>query len=130
MAKYNNEIEPNAINIISKGTIIQGNIKSNSDIRIDGELIGNLDSQGKIVLGQSGKIKGEIICSTGDISGKIEGKVTASERLSLKATANIQGDLFIKQLAVEPGCVFTGKCKMDSEINATKIQPEKKEPTK
>jgi cytoskeletal protein CcmA (bactofilin family) len=129
MAKHNNEIEPTAINIISNGTVIQGNIKSNADIRIDGELEGNIQTQGKIVIGASGKVKGEITCKTGDISGKIEGKITAGERLTLKSTSNIKGDLFIKQLAVEPGCMFTGKCKMDSELNAkTEISP--KETTK
>lgn len=115
MAKYNNEIEPNAINIISNGTVIQGNITSNSDIRIDGSLEGNIKTEGKIVIGASGKVKGEIVCKTGDVSGKVEGKVTANERLTLKSTSEIKGDLFLKQLAVEPGCVFTGKCKMDSE---------------
>lgn len=129
MAKYSNEIEPTAINIISNGTVITGNIKSNSDIRIDGELEGNITTQGKIVVGTSGKVKGEIVCKTGDVSGKIEGKVTATERLTLKATANVVGDLIIKQLAVEPGCLFTGKCKMDSLADA-KQEPTKKEDEK
>jgi len=115
MAKYNPETETNAINIIGLGTKIKGNISSNSDIRIDGELTGNLTTTGRLVIGESGLISGEIQCKNGDISGKVLGKIQVTEQLSLKSTAKIYGDMIISKLAVEPGCVFTGNCKMESE---------------
>ena len=111
MAK-NIEIENKAINLIGAGTSITGDIQSDGDIRIDGSLTGNIITKGKIVVGATGKINGEITCKNFDLSGKIEGKVNAEKLLSLKSSANIQGDINAGKLAVEPGAVFTGTCKM------------------
>ncbi len=61
MAKYN-EVENTTINLISNGTDITGDIISNGDIRIDGSLKGSLNTKGKVVIGQTGKISGEVIC--------------------------------------------------------------------
>ena len=111
MAK-NIEIENKTINLIGVGTSITGDIQSDGDIRIDGSLTGNIIAKGKIVVGTTGKINGEITCKNFDLSGKIEGKVNAEKLLSLKSSANIQGDINAGKLAVEPGAVFTGTCKM------------------
>ena len=56
------EIDPNAFNRIIHGTEIKGDIKSKDDIRFDGKLTGNINISGKIIIGQSGTIKGEITC--------------------------------------------------------------------
>ena len=111
------EVENNSINIIGSKTKIKGDIESNGDIRIDGELIGNLQTKGKFVVGNSGKIQGEVLCKNADISGKIDGKITVSGLIILNASANIQGDIITKELSIEPGAKFTGTCKMDSEVN-------------
>ena len=108
------EIEHNRLNVIGEGTSIQGDIQSNGDIRIDGSLVGNLSTQGKLVIGNSGKITGDIQCKNAEISGGIEGKITVAELLSLKASAKLHGDIITKKLAIEPNAVFTGTCKMDS----------------
>ncbi len=116
MAKsYNNEAESNGINLIGNGTNIKGDINSNSDLRIDGSLEGNITTAGKIVVGESGQVKGEIKCKNGDISGNIEGKIIAEELLSLKASSTVEGDIIINKLAVEPGCHFVGNCKMEKQ---------------
>lgn len=116
MAKYNeNEMTSNNINLIGQGTEITGDITCNGDLRIDGNLTGNISSKGKIVVGETGKIKGEISCKNSDISGIIEGKVTVIELLSLKATARINGDISTSKLAIEPGSRFTGYCNMATE---------------
>jgi len=116
MAKYNdNEMTSNNINLIGQGTEITGDIVCNGDLRIDGILTGNISSKGKIVIGESGKIKGEISCKNSDISGFVEGKVTVIELLSLKTTARINGDISTSKLAIEPGARFTGYCEMAVE---------------
>ena len=113
MAKYNeNEMTSNNINLIGQGTEITGDIVCNGDLRIDGMLTGNISSKGKIVIGESGKIKGEISCKNSDISGFVEGKVIVIELLSLKTTARINGDISTSKLAIEPGARFTGYCEM------------------
>lgn len=110
----NNETVPdsNSINIIGAGTNIVGEITSNGDIRIDGNLKGNIATKGKLVIGPTGVIKGDINCKNSDISGKVEGKIIVSELLSLKTTSNVQGDIITNKLAIEPGAVFTGSCNM------------------
>lgn len=117
MAKYNeNEMTSNNINLIGQGTEITGDILCSGDLRIDGILSGNITSKGKVVVGETGKIKGEINCKNSDISGIIEGKITVAELLSLKATAKMIGDITTSKLAIEPGSKFTGYCNMTNDI--------------
>jgi cytoskeletal protein CcmA (bactofilin family) len=116
MAKYNeNEMTSNNINLIGQGTEITGDIMCSGDLRIDGILSGNITSKGKVVVGETGKIKGEINCKNSDISGIIEGKITVAELLSLKATAKMIGDITTSKLAIEPGSKFTGYCNMTND---------------
>lgn len=109
------------INIIGKGTTIKGDIDCNGDMRIDGKVTGNIQISGKIVIGASGDIKGQINCKNSEIEGKVEGKIFVAELLVLKNTASILGDIATSKLAIEPGAMFTGNCKMDgnSSANAT-----------
>lgn len=114
MAKTYNEGDTNGINIIGIGTTIQGDINSNGDIRVDGSLTGKLLTKGKVVIGETGKVKGEISCRNSDVEGSIEGKITVAQLLALKAKAHIKGDIVAGKLAIEPGCQFTGNCDMAS----------------
>jgi cytoskeletal protein CcmA (bactofilin family) len=103
-----------SINIISEGTKIKGDIIANGDIRIDGELSGNITAQGRLVVGPKGKIEGEIECNNIEVSGYIKGKLVAKELLTMKSTSKIEGDIAAGKLSVEPGSEFTGTCSMDS----------------
>ena len=123
----NNEVESPAINIVRKGTEIKGDITCSGDIRIDGTLGGTLVSQGKVVVGQSGVIDGEVTCKNADISGVIKAKLTVKELLQLKSTANITGDINTNKLSIEPGANFTGSCNMGSIVKG--IQNEEKQET-
>jgi len=113
MAK-NTESENLSINLLGAGTDIKGDIKSNGDIRIDGTLVGSINSKGKVVIGATGRIEGEIFCQNADISGNIKANVTVAELLSVKATAKITGDIITSKLSVEPGATFTGTCSMNN----------------
>ncbi|MDG1476807.1 MAG: polymer-forming cytoskeletal protein [Vicingaceae bacterium] len=112
----NNEVENPAINIIRKGTEIKGDVTCAGDIRIDGVLNGTLSSEGKVVVGQSGVIEGEVTCKNADISGNIKANIVVRELLQLKATANIAGDINTNKLSIEPGANFTGTCNMGSVV--------------
>ncbi len=114
MAKVYNENETNGINIIGIGTKITGDVNSNGDIRVDGSLTGKLITKGKVVIGETGKVKGEINCKNSDVEGSIEGKITVSQLLALKSKARINGDIIAGKLAIEPGCSFTGNCDMNA----------------
>ncbi len=112
--------ESPARNIIGNGTIIKGDIESNGDIRIDGKVVGNLKSNGRIVLGQHGVIEGEMHCKQADLSGHVNGKIYVDELTSLKSTSVIEGELNTKQLYIEIGAIFTGMCKMKRIDNQDK----------
>ena len=130
MTKQN---EPNsgAVNIIGIGTVITGDIQSKGDIRIDGTLKGAVKTTGKVVVGQSGTIDGDVECSSADIAGLLNAKITVAQLLSLKATAKLRGDLVTNKLAIEPGAAFTGHCSMGAVIKDIKHveKPEAKEKT-
>ena len=103
-------------NHISAGTTINGDIETNGDIRLDGKLIGTINSNGKVVIGEGGKLEGEIICTNANISGTVQGKISVKDLLSLQATANINGDIETSKLSIEPGANFTGACSMGATI--------------
>ena len=109
-------LETPSVNIIGAGTIIDGDIKSESDIRIDGILNGSLVTKGKLVLGSTGNIEGEIVCQNADISGTINGKIKVTELLSLKATSKLTGDITTNKISIEPGANFSGSCVMAGSI--------------
>jgi cytoskeletal protein CcmA (bactofilin family) len=104
--------ETPSVNLIGNGTEITGDIVSNGDFRIDGYLKGTIKSSGKVVVGSTGKVEGEIICQNADISGEVNAHLSVYELLSLKASAVVSGDILTNKLAIEPGAVFTGACNM------------------
>lgn len=120
------ETENNVINQIGVGTEITGDVSTNGDIRFDGVLTGNLKTKGKVVIGETGTVKGEINCKNSVVEGKVEGKISVGELLTLKATSTLIGDIVTRRLAIEPGAKFSGNCSMAAEtaINGTK-EPER-----
>ena len=99
-------------NRIVEGTLIKGNILSQADFRLDGDLVGNFQSNGKIVIGPAGSVKGDIVCKNADIEGKFEGKIQVAEILNIKAKASIHGEVVCGKLSVEPGAEFSATCIM------------------
>lgn len=109
----------NVLNIIGQGTKINGNITSQGDVRIDGELVGNIVAHAKVVVGPTGSIFGDIICENADISGKVEGTIRVKELLQLKESAGISGDIESNKMVVEAGAVFNGRCNMNNAATFT-----------
>jgi cytoskeletal protein CcmA (bactofilin family) len=123
MAKMNETDNSTAVNLISQGTEITGDIKSTGDIRIDGILNGNLITKGKVVIGPTGRIKGEVECKNSEVSGVIDGKISVSQLLNLKVSSKISGTIITNKLSIEPGALFTGNCSMkDGENGGTPVK--------
>ena len=116
----NNEMPAQTINLIGAGTSIEGEIKSNGDVRIDGTITGSVASKAKVVLGNTGNVEGDVHCQSADISGTIKGKLIVSEMLFLKSTAKITGDITTSKLVVEAGASFTGSCNMGPVVKDIK----------
>jgi cytoskeletal protein CcmA (bactofilin family) len=122
-------------NHINSDTVIEGSIKAKGNLRIDGKLTGTLECQGRLVIGATGSVDGEIRCENAEIEGTIKADITVSELLSLKSTAKVQGDIVTKKLAIEPGASFSGSCSMGGVIkdisssNAGQRQEQRQEKT-
>lgn len=112
MAK--NEEQGHNLNIIGSTTQIEGNIVSTGDVRIDGSLQGNLITQSKLVIGNTGKVVGEIKCKDCEIAGKVQGKLQVENILMLRSTAIVEGEIKTTKLAIEPNAIFTGTCQMNN----------------
>jgi cytoskeletal protein CcmA (bactofilin family) len=108
------ETEVPSINLLGSGTTVKGEIRLNGDFRIDGTFIGSINCKGKVVVGPSGVIEGEIVCQNADFSGDIKATVKVAELLTLKESANFSGDITTGKLAIEPGAKFSGTCTMES----------------
>ena len=132
MAKIEgNETGINQISRISAGTKVKGEISSDSDIRIDGEFEGKIISKGRVVIGESAVINGNIVGTNVDLWGKIKGNLYVKDTLSLKSSAKVEGDMHIKRLQVELNASFNGSCHMIAEGEFEKISglSQKPEPT-
>lgn len=117
-------IDSGAINTIVPGTLIEGNVTLQGSIRFDGHLKGTLESKGRVVIGSSGLVEGNIICNDADIAGKVKGNIFAKELTRLSAGSTVLGDIKTGQLAIEPGATFTGGCSMTANGNV--VAPETK----
>ena len=105
----------NVFNIIGNGTNIKGDINASGDIRVDGSVLGNLVSVGKLIIGEQGYIEGESKVKIADISGSYKGKLTAAELVILRSTSKFEGDLFTKKIVIEEGSVFNGTLTMEQK---------------
>lgn len=103
-------------NLIGNGTTIKGELIASGDVRIDGTIIGTMKSTGKVVIGQQGIVEGDIICNSADISGRVKGTIRVDELTSLKSTSRLEVELYTKQLFIEVGAIFTGKCDMSQKV--------------
>ena len=108
-------------NQIGKGTILEGNIESFGNIRIEGKVIGDIKSKSKIVCGQSSYVDGNVISQNAEIEGEVKGKVQISDVLILKSTGIVNGDIITNKLIVESGATFNGGCKMGVTQKEIKI---------
>ena len=108
-------------NRINDGTKLKGNVTSNGYFRIDGEIEGNVKTPSKVVIGKTGVVIGTLICENADIEGKVKGVLDIEGTLSLKSTANIEGEVVTGKLAVEPGATFNATCLMkgSKKVNPT-----------
>lgn len=112
MTKPAEPVSPVKINSIMEGTSIEGEVRSDSNVRIDGRVKGTIHVRGRLIVGATGVVEGDVNCQSSDIEGTVNGKINCQDLLSLKATAKLNGDILTRKLAIEPGAVFTGNCNM------------------
>lgn len=106
----------NGTTLIGAGTTVKGDISSNSDLRIDGTIVGNINCASKIVIGASGVVEGDLSGNQADIVGKVSGNIRAKDLLQLRGDCVISGDIYAGKLQVEPTATFNGQCHMGGNV--------------
>lgn len=96
-------------NVLSSDVEIKGTVKFTNDLVVDGRIEGEIHSEGNLTVGENARLKAEIKTGTVVVYGKVHGNIVASERVELKATAEVVGDIKAKTLSIEPGAIFVGK---------------------
>jgi cytoskeletal protein CcmA (bactofilin family) len=99
--------------VISNDIEIIGTIKGSGSVRIDGKLEGELHCGGDAIIGKSAQIKGNVMVNSVTVEGSVQGNITAKDRIEMKSSARVTGDIRAKRLAVEDGVTFIGR----SEVN-------------
>jgi cytoskeletal protein CcmA (bactofilin family) len=114
---------PDRLNVIVEGSKVMGDMITQSNLRIDGEVIGNVSTAAKVVIGPSGIIKGDLNCGEADIEGNITGNMKVDGLLTLRSTANVNGEMTTAKLQVEEGAQFSGNCSMSNQSSASTSVP-------
>jgi cytoskeletal protein CcmA (bactofilin family) len=115
-------------NKIAQGTTYQGSIESQGSFRIEGKVIGSIKTPGKIVVGKTGYIEGEIECENADFEGEFQGELKVNKLLVLRASSKIEGKVFTEKLSVEPGAVLNATCNMKGNVKS--LSPKEKDSKK
>lgn len=115
------------MNVIAKGTIIKGDLQSEGDLRIDGEVKGTIRSRSKVVIGQDGFVDGDVECVHAEVLGRVKGSLTVQEHLYLRGNAKMEGDVLTTHLEMEPSVKFNGKCTMQDKVELASLSGTKEE---
>lgn len=112
MKKDNKNELDTGVSIISPGVEIKGDITTSGSVRVDGRVVGNIQADGVVTIGERGEVKGDLKAVSIIIGGKVTGTIISQERLQLEAHAQVEGDVFASKLIVEEGARFVGKSSM------------------
>ncbi len=133
-AKSKSELADNtpvgSTSLIGAGTSLKGDISSNGDLRIDGNLVGNIHCTAKVVIGANGSVEGDIHGQQADIMGKVSGTIKVKDILQLKGGCQVNGNLHAAKLQIEPSATFNGECHMtpaEPKTSSSRVARELKE---
>ncbi len=121
------DVPPDKVNtVIGKDTYFKGSIKAKGLIRIDGEMDGEITTQGDVVIGESGKVTVELKARNTAVAGHVTGSIELSGKLEIKSTGSVIGNVKTNGLAIEDGANFSGTCEMKRKDQGA--APEKGQP--
>tara|TARA_B100001750_G_C15425149_1_gene555106 strand:+ start:100 stop:465 length:366 start_codon:yes stop_codon:yes gene_type:complete len=106
--------------MITQGTTLVGDVLSEGDFRVEGNIKGNIKTTGRIVVGKTGVVNGSLEGEDADFEGGFTGKLKLSGKLTLRSSAYIEGEVEIGKLAVEPGATFNATCSMKGGVKELK----------
>jgi cytoskeletal protein CcmA (bactofilin family) len=113
----NTNESPDKLNRLVEGTKIIGDLTTDSNIRVDGEVVGNINCAGKVVIGETALIKGNLSCNEADVEGMIEGDLIIEALLVLREKSKISGNIATSKIEIHQGAIFLGNCEMGARKN-------------
>lgn len=120
--QHSGEQASSSATIIGAGHVINGNIESQGDLRIDGSIKGNIHCKAKVLIGPGGQVEGSIHCQEADVSGTVIGDISCTGLLLLKGNASIEGDIRTSKMMMEPNVSFNGQCHMGANVVELKTE--------
>lgn len=102
-----------ALNALVKGTVVEGSLRCENDLRVDGTIKGKLTCKAKVIIGPTGFVDGEVHCQNAVIEGRFKGKLSVAELLNVRETAEVEGEISTNKLLVQSGARFNVSCKME-----------------
>src|SRR5437773_1358897 len=114
-----NTPQTNSKNVLNSDVELKGNLKFTGELTFDGKLDGDINTDGTLNLGDNAVIKGNINVNSVVLRGKINGNVTAREKVDIKSKTELFGDVRAPKLVIEEGVTFVGK----TEVNPNKAAP-------
>ncbi len=102
------------LSFVGPRTSIEGKIRTDGSIRIDGKLVGEVMAKANAAVGITGNVEGSIAAQNISIAGKVNGTAMAGEKLILEAKSIMRGDIRAAKLVVDEGAMFDGRCAMST----------------
>ncbi len=110
------------LNIFGKGTVVVGDVTTQSSIRIDGSIKGKVICKHTLTIGPGGSIEGEVEAENAIIGGKVKGKLFVKQKLVLESTSSMTGELRAAKLIVDEGAVFDGMSSMGKPAQESLVE--------
>ena len=110
---------PDQINMVGEGTLFEGTLRAESNVRVSGHIKGKLDVEGRAIVTQEGVVEGELHATDADVAGSMQGEIHVAERLMLKSTARVDGTIEAGRIKVEEGALFAGECRIGDDVSET-----------
>jgi len=112
----------NEMNIIGAGTVVEGKMRSQGSVRIDGKLIGEVTAGESLAVGVTGEIEGNVTAKNVTIGGKVRGIINASEKIVFDGKSVIRGDIRATRLIIDEGSIFDGKVSMTEKAPSYEVR--------
>jgi len=119
---------------IGEGTVVEGKIVTSASLRIEGTVVGDIECQGDVVIGEKAHVRSIIAARSVFTAGRIEGCVQTKGKLTITSKGRVDGDIAVGSLHVSEGGVFRGQCAMElprgGELRPAKEKPQKEKDAK
>ncbi len=115
----NNEVSNEIDTLIGKNTKLEGIIQAKGTVRLDGNLNGDLVVNGDVIIGEGGKVTGNITCNNVLLSGFVKGNIKTKEQLRVTSSGKLYGDINVNNFVVDENAIFEGSCKMKESTTTT-----------